>query len=815
MIDKKNFTKIYNGILEGEELTTKLLNSYGFNSRDLNNLILEGKLIRIKRGLYSLKSVDKLFYYGKELITKKEYEKADMCFEKCFLIDSTHTGVCFQLFLRSIKKEDYQRTFELFDNLYQTENEHYKIDLTFYLYLLSIVTEVPEKYKEYARNLKIEDIKVPITDKRYKDKPLQNKIRIAAIQRKFSIATKQLKDATVKQGYWSLQDVITNILLNKAYDVEKTSKLAIVNLIKETKYNEVVAHLLDKQKKHNLSMFEEYVLKLANSFIEMYKTSTIPEKGLVKSKILFDAIDANDYETALKISTEYNEKNNISNDSNAINLILFDICALIMSLNKTNQVKETDSKNEEPRALTENIVEEKSSISIIMSYLKANDIDNAIYYMKNYMKLIEKTNYEFLIIDLIKICLLEKNSLFNIVENVLLQISNDNFSFEIASYIKDFYIVLSQEKLEEARIYLDIISNSNKLGQECVITEGLYSILKSSEEILEIKRNNFNSTDKAQRTKPSYLIVESSTKTQLTPEQPLTIRKAEKYERINNDREFWDKQYEKLILDKGIILLKAIDNRKINQLLEISREYPNMAISIIGSEEAPQILLRYIPSERKYVNIKNLISLGDKAYLRGDFNSCIAYYSELLQYLKEPYANIYSKLGLAYMKKHNIKLAIDYLTVATIFSKEKNLNLDFSDLILKLKGEINIEDVKPTFKMKEQEFNYIKSFYGIENFYEINDYISKSGLDVETACKQIGLSPEKTNLIKIIYAREFYTQGNFKKGDLFLTAVERSKSKTKETIQLLNELRANKKFYQNRTEAEETIPLTLSLVPKR
>lgn len=63
MINIEKLEKLYDGVIDGVNLTTKQLNDYGFNSTDINSLI--GKNI-IKRGYYFFIDVDKLLYYGKK-----------------------------------------------------------------------------------------------------------------------------------------------------------------------------------------------------------------------------------------------------------------------------------------------------------------------------------------------------------------------------------------------------------------------------------------------------------------------------------------------------------------------------------------------------------------------------------------------------------------------------------------------------------------------------------------------------------------------------------------------------------------------------
>lgn len=855
MINEENLSKLYSGVVDGVELTTKQLNEYGLNSKDLNELIQEGSIERLKRGLYSLKSVDELFYYGKKLISEKQYEKATQCFEKCYELDSTHLGACFQLFLRSIQKQDYESAFQLYEKLSQSENEFYQIDANYYLYLLSIITEVPKKHSEYARYITFEDIKIPDTDKRYEDIALQNKARLATIQRKFPYALKQLRDLIAKHGNLTVQDIITRTLLYQAVSAESMSKSTIVELIKQKNYNEVVEHLIDKEYRHNLSKMEEYILKLSKTILEIQKTSIIPtsKKAIVES--LFETIDVDNFSAALRLSSEYNEKNNISNDSNAINLLLSDICILINSITnpkqkdsevipeesvKTPEEVTTKEKNKQFE-VSNNTVSPVTSFSSIISSLMKNDLDNAFLNLRSYMSSINKIEYEFLIINLIKISLLEKDIAFTKPMIALTLISKENYSFDISSYIQEFYISLSQNKFEEARAYLDIISKANKLGQDCIITDGLYQVLESSEKVLNYKRDNSLLEKANQAIENSKNIVVQTNTTPVYPQTsqqmeiaevsknvstPEVVREEAKNNQPNesdividkrdSEKDFIAKKHDELVEQKGVILLRPMDDARIDRIFDMVDEYPDMVAFVIGEGSEQQVVLRYKPIIEEFVDAKNIINYGNEAYKNGNYDDTIEAYLQLLQLFKEPQAITYSKLGLAYLKKNNIQSAIDYLTIATALAKKEKVDLDFSDLIFRLKFNIPKEESKPRFKMSQKDFNYgdINNFYGIENFDEINSYIVESGLDVESACQQLNMTPEQIDIIRLIYAREFYIQGNFEKGDLFLGSVEKSKNKTSETKKLFEEIRRNKRFYQNR-QVEGTRNLVLSLVPRK
>lgn len=83
MINAANLDKLYEGVINNKELTTKELNGYGFNSKDLKDLIDDGKLERVKRGLYTFKDVKSLYLEGKKLLIMKNRDKAQTIFKKC------------------------------------------------------------------------------------------------------------------------------------------------------------------------------------------------------------------------------------------------------------------------------------------------------------------------------------------------------------------------------------------------------------------------------------------------------------------------------------------------------------------------------------------------------------------------------------------------------------------------------------------------------------------------------------------------------------------------------------------------------------
>lgn len=851
MVNEENLKRLYDGIIEGKELTTKELISYGFYPKDLSDLIEKGSLERIKRGHYSFLAVDNLLYYGKKLIAQKEYDKAKICFEKCYEINPNHLGTCFQLFLKSINDKDYKAVFKYYDVLSTAENSFYQVDNNFYLYLLNIITEIPEKYREYVKYLKLEDIRVDFRDKRYKDAKEHNKMRLTVLQGKLPYALNQINGLIAKNGALTVQDIIVRNLLYQAVAVEKENKSKVLESIKLKNYESIINILEEKQKRYNLSLMDEHILKLTYEIHNIEKTGNIPTIGLIETENLFEAINGHNFSLALELCKNFNEKNNYSNDESELYLLLSILCNLLYNKKKVETLKREDSGKEVVEEKIEiieeeqNIVEETKEISCVttsagtfsevIGYLMQLDFENAFRTLRKYMDSIQKRDYEFLIVDLIKLSFLEKDMAFIKPMTALTYVSRENFTFDVSTYIQEFYIALSKNKFNEARIYLDIVSKGDKLGQNCILTENLRQVLETTEknssykgdfhEVEKIEQalknsmqDNLNVTKVKENVFQTNLSKKEEEQKQAVVTKEALLNKKEEssidnIEIIQSEREFIDRNCKELLVNQGVVLLKPMDkHRRMNVRQIVEKQYPDIVSFEIGREPNKQVVLRYRPTKQVYVDVRGLLELVLKAYADADYDTCINACLQLLQ-LNEAKTFVYARLGLSYMKKKQMDKAISYLTIATELSKKEDGQFDFEGLIARLTGVITKKDAKPRVQMSVDEFNKEPDYFGIENMVEINDYVYESGLSVEKACQELGMSEEQIQIVLIIYAREYYSQGDYDKGDEFLRSVEKGPGKTNFVSKLLTEIRKNKKFYVNRAD-EDAVHLVLTLQPR-
>ena len=809
MINVEDLEKIYNGVAEGIDLTTKQLHEYGFNSADINKLIEDNIIERVKRGHYSLKDIDELYDYGVKLAKGNNYDLANRTFLKCFELEPNNYKYCLQLFTVCIHEKEYDKAFKLYDRLYKLSNDNEKIDLRYYMYLLNYITDIPGKYKDMVEGTNYYSIKIPSDDKRYSDVMSYNRARSTAIKGKFSSAWRILYAITIKNRGYTLQDIAEKNLLTQTITEEKKSRKVVNSLVSEKKYDAVIDYLENKRKKHKLNTIEEYIIKLSESYLIIKNSSTIPIEKNIDTDNLFEAIQANKFDLALKINNEFNKEREIANEDNTLNIILTDICKLINSLKKSNTNKKPDIVEE----LQKEVKSDNNFMSLVSS-LMSNDIDSAFKYLECYLLEIGKSEYGYIITNLIKLSILEKDIAYTAPMLELSLMNSNNYQFNINNYIQKFYLCLSSERLDEAEIYLNIISSATKINNIDFNVKNLYKILENYQSRINYQANipTFEKNSQPQENNISY-DKEGIEDDDVFDDNLQTNN--EDIIREQSDIKFIEKKHDELIRNKGIIILNSMNAERTEFILNEADKYLDMSAFTIVDDGKTRIVLKYNELDYEDFDVTALITEAMDDYRDGFYEDSLNKQIKILETNAEKKSSNYAMIGLSYMRLFDIDKAIEYLTVANYLAKQENSTRDYGDLLLRLKGEINKEDIKPFVRMQQKDFkNDNDNFYGIKNFEELNTYICESGLDVESACRSLNMSEEDIDVVKLIYAREYYTLGNKEKGELFLKSYEKSKAKTNKTKSIYKYLQHNKKYYKNRFEGEPR-QLSLKLVPKK
>ena len=252
----------------------------------------------------------------------------------------------------------------------------------------------------------------------------------------------------------------------------------------------------------------------------------------------------------------------------------------------------------------------------------------------------------------------------------------------------------------------------------------------------------------------------------------------------------------KLYKTKGIILLDHMNTKKRKYIHNLIDNIKNISSFSIGYNSTRRIVIRYDLKEDN-IDINELINLGNISYKNKDYINCINIFKKLLANGVINVSFIYAKIGLSYIKLNNNEEALDYLIVANILNKSQNKKFNLDSLINAINSG-NLYNEKEVLDMSVEDFSSSFDDFQINNVNEIIDLIITNKNTIKDICSKYNLSDEEINIIKLLIAKNYYTDSYYDIGDRYLKEVEKSKNKSKRVNKLLNEVRKNKLFYKNR-----------------
>lgn len=782
MVNNLKINKLYDEMIKVDEISTKEIKNLDFNGNDISELVDTGIITRVRRGYYIIGDVSKLYGYGRLLIELKRREDAMLCFEKCFQIDNTNVDVAHQLFINSVKINDCDKAIVYFDVLYQSDPNSKRY--LFYLYLLSFIVDLPDKYKDIVSNITYDDLKYEEDSPKNK---YQNYIIGLVMNGKLPYAFSK------KNNIIYFEDYADRIMLKEATANYAKYKASLEALIRDAKYVDAINLLKKENEVRNLSIYNSYLMYLMEDILSIQETSKVKDVVVVEHTInMFNAINNNNYELALELCIEHNEKINLKNEDN----MMFILLSRIVELKKQYVTTEDVVVLEE--VINEEVIPGKEVIpfSDIVSSLVNNDINfnNVLY---DYLDGINLVGYYDFIIKLIELANIDGKGYTGVLI-VLTQIVNGSYVFDSNYYIRLFYESIGSNELDKANIYLDILEMSDS------VYESLIQDLRKVMDVLVIKNEEMKKTVQCDVVEKPVKVEESVPEVRdevvFTPVvQREKVQRKEYVSYSDEDEKFVREKLELLNQNRGIIVLRPMDSERRKNIHHIVDGIRQLNSFSIGRDDNRRIVLRH--NGCKFIDFKNVIKEADSLFYSKKYKEALELYLDILG-INNPKTFIYAKIGLTYLKMNNIENAIMYLTVATELAKVNNEDFDFSDLIASLDGTIPEHEKKPKFRMKEEEFvDDLSDNFGVDKFEEMYAYVTELDMSLEDACEQLEFTNEEYQLSLLLIARRYYSEGSYVAGDNYLKKVEKLDGKTKKVINKLDEIRRNKKFYVHRIDS--------------
>ncbi len=803
-----------------EDLFIDTLIEYGLTIEEISNLVNSRVLVRKNFDTYSITSAYGFYHFALKFDLEKKFDLRDHYFLKCYEEDPNYEDVAFRLFFRSICMRQPEEALGYMDNMLNSSNEFLVRDAKFYLYILSLIIELPDKYKKTVNNISYFNIAVNDNDTRYSDVFLQNRIRLALWQNRLSFVFTFGNGSYANATFYERNAYNLFSMLNNAYG-KRTKK--ILEFVSSGKYSEAYEILLNDYNRRTLQNRDIYTMKILKSIIDMREGKKIPDSVNTSYKNSFEAVEDYNFDKALAISMEYVNKYKMQNN---IGCELFDTTLRIAC----DLVHENKNNNNEANNGEADLEVEATFVNVVASLMR-QDVDMAFKVLKSYMRLNDKVKYEGLIIDLIRLSLLQGDFSFVRPISVLSLVIKDKYVFDIDDAVQRFYLSIDQEQFNQSEIYLDILEKMNIDNKDLInglrkTLDSVKGIDNNNPTVENITDNNSIVTKESEPSDKDKIEEKQSTNSDQISVKPVETKPIEvspKNEKMENKYQRLARvSHEHLVENKGILLSKVMSKKDLNAFRVELEAYKDIKSFVINIDGADRLVLRYcsydVVSDQDRKNIAHMKDEARTAGKNKDYATALKYNLQLLE-TPNPSDFIYSQIGICYLKLKENNLALDYLIVATYFSREKGYlnSLDFGDLIGKMTGKNLFSydgDLKAQPKMETDEFEYtdVDDTYGIKDIDSIINLAIETDTSVADVCNSLSMTRNQMGRVILFCAKKFYAQRSFDEGDKFIKAFEISEYKGKNNIELCNEIKKNKKFYSNRADGQGP-RLVLTLKP--
>lgn len=712
MISFKNTMDMYDRFIDRDYLSTQDLLALGFNKNDLTKMIENGKLKRPRRGYYEVGNVDGLFNYVKILFGKRfrNTERAIKGLNKCVRLAPENKSIQTRVFLNAIFEEKYDDVFKAFEFLDKTDNEFYKQDNNFWLYLLSFITEVPEQYKERIKNMTFEDMMTLDGDKRFSDKITQNNLRRNAFNQRFKNArSMEIPDTDKKINY-----AISDKLLSYAVRQNIEDHNHLFELIFDGNYEEAISLLEGAKEFRGLNRNDNNILIVLKDLVSIMD-GVIPEVNYEEVNAVTKAIKNHNLERALDLLDKYDSDNkNRTNKclTHLINKYLDEKKKLGVSDAVTPVVEDEFDLDKEIVASKKMMDKTEDDLfgQLTISLMNQN-MDEAYSYINRYLSWIDKSKYRYFIEDMARLDYLNGDKSFQETMCSLTDIKNDQFEYYVSSYIQGFYFNLARKEFNKAALYLDILSMSQELGGVKFSVYDMKSRLLEdsgmSEEELGFRKKEEKSNSEKEALVPAENVISvsdvmSEVKSEFSDD--VRVETSDEETIVPQDDDAFIEEpgqvayalvdvVDQLLDDTNLIMLQPMSEEDIQRVVQTTQNFPQIQTIVFEEETGEKrVVLRYYNKHGEYVNFKETLQEANRKYNNWEYEDAIELFQSVLPKLESPKAFIYSKLGFAYMKTTydgDYSKAIDYLTMASVTKDSSSVDIDYGKVIRDLKTKCN------------------------------------------------------------------------------------------------------------------------------
>ncbi len=439
---------------ENETISAKMLTNFKFYPSQISDLVKEGYLFRVERGIYQA---------GEKLYMEKELEPSSFSLKE----DNSIPTMNFDEFEDCLYRGIYQIDPKAFPDIKKMQQAE-KTSFSNYLTLLNQFIELPKVWKNYCENLRYTDL---INGKQKNS--LSYQVSLDIFNGNHSLAYYQLNEYYQELSPTKEDKILIQLLENVIAKIKKDQNYELL-LQTEKQYDQLKEFLEECAKRRKLSSTENLSLLLIKTILKN-QGKQIYTNDQTNSKTVFDAISNQDYLQAQKLHIQYLQEKGIKPEKNIITGLLDEIVTHIKSQDETEnldplQLEENVSMptNESAISSSKKIV---PTLPSIFGFLYQGEKEKALKMTESYLLEKGKEIYFPLIKDYMELSELEKDELYQKPMKILKELDQGTYTYTLFPILLSFAESIESQK--KAALYLDLAKQGEKLGVPCRFISGM------------------------------------------------------------------------------------------------------------------------------------------------------------------------------------------------------------------------------------------------------------------------------------------------------------------------------------------------------
>lgn len=702
-----NYDMLFKAIInDGCKNKEDLINA-GFTQREIDELVNDG-IITLEDGLALTYIVmPDLYSHARYLFRRDNTELGIKYMEYVCTVCPKDMDYLKELFLMYLST-DINKAFACFDKLYHSEywkgKNHFtdNHDMKFIMLLFSCIIKLPEEYKRKINAFTFNDIACNHPDATFNY--TMNNIRGSFYTNIFNVAAKKIKATPKDDPLFSTYNMyilrIFNYLI-KGFDIKNRERLC--ELINQNRYEEAYDFASELLNNYKCDVYYHHIHDLLGTILGKIK----PIEQDTPCTSFYDALNKKNYKEAKRLSTESTE----------LTKLIDEVLTPKVDINKLYDT------------FVDNLI--------------SNKIDKALVLLNKYLIEISKSEYEELLIDLIRYNVYIGDKMHANVMLALTMIKTDNFRMDLTECYKEFYKRVNMHDFEGAKLLLEVIKEAAFILRKDIDINSLMIMLDDAskyDKYFDALNNQDLMCSFPYNEETAGVIKEANSK-------------GIKSVIIGDDK------------NKKLVLVKStkVDENEMTKLLEKLEQY-----------------IKKSNFTNALTTIQKIISGSPKLNVT----------------LMIKYTIILNELGMK-------KSALEAFRISKTLGAEENFDYNFNELLISITGKPEEkEEDKLTFM---QIVHFDKDYEDLFDMVALK--VSDDNISVTKACTTLGFDTFSTGIVLLIYAKKYYMQHDEKKGNEFMEKFNRLPGKDAKLREYSQNLKSMKNVYLNRATSGNKIVL--------